>query len=120
MGTNARGQARREQLIVLALDAFATRGFRGVSTASIADAAGLSEPGLLHHFPTKRDLLFGVLEHYDRENGARIRERMEAGGSFRDQIAALARAHEADPTFIRLYNVLAAESLYPEPAAHEW
>ena len=33
---------------------------------------------------------------------------------------ALAGSHEADPTFIRLFTVLAAESVSPAHPAHEW
>jgi AcrR family transcriptional regulator len=118
--TTARGQARREQLIAVALRAFAAQGFRGASTASIAEEARISEPGLLHHFPSKKDLLFGVLEHYEEETVARVRERVEAGGSFCDQLLVLARRHEADPTYIRLYVVLSAESVDSMHPAHDW
>ena len=62
--TTARGQARREELIDVALRAFAAHGFRGASIGAIAREAGISEAGLLHHFPSKRELLFGVLEHF--------------------------------------------------------
>ena len=61
--TTARGQARREALIDVALRAFAVNGYRGASIGAIAREAGISEAGLLHHFPSKPKLLFGVLEH---------------------------------------------------------
>ena len=118
--TTARGQARREELIDVALRAFAAHGFRGASIGAIASEAGISEAGLLHHFPSKRELLFGVLEHF----GLQFRQTDERfdreGRSFCDALLSFARLHEADPTFVRLFVVLASESVNPEHPAHEY
>ena len=66
--SNRRGRVRRKLLIETALVAFAAHGFRGVSLATIARQAGISEPGLIHHFPTKADLLLAVIEHYEERS----------------------------------------------------
>ena len=116
----ARGQARRDQLIAIALKAFAAQGFRGTAVSAIAAEAGISEPGLLHHFPSKRDLLLGVLEHYEEFFRARGQGLADGGESFCERLLDLARFHEGDPSFIRLYTVLAAESTTSEHPAHEW
>lgn len=120
-GTNRRGRERRVKLIETALHAFAFRGFRGVSLATIADEAGISEPGLIHHFPTKADLLLAVIAHYEAETGEHLRTAMEnSDGSFASALLATAARHEQDPTFIRLFTVLVAESVNPEHPTHEW
>ena len=62
--TTARGRARRDQLLDVALEPFAAKGYRGASLSAIAEQVGLSEPGLLHHFPTKVALLEATLEHH--------------------------------------------------------
>ena len=62
-----RGRARRQDLIEAALQAFAADGYRGASVAAIAKQCGLSEPGLLHHFPSKTALLMATLETYERK-----------------------------------------------------
>jgi AcrR family transcriptional regulator len=118
--TTARGRARREQLINVALAAFAAQGFRGASLSAIAQEVGISEPGLLHHFPTKKHLLLGVLEFHEARVRGLMQDVAARGGSFTDQLSEIARAHESDPAFIRLFTVLAAESVDPEHPAHEW
>ncbi|MEM7408806.1 MAG: TetR/AcrR family transcriptional regulator [Myxococcota bacterium] len=50
----------RERLVAAATELFATSGFGGTTTATIASAAGVSEGTLFHHFPTKRALLAEV------------------------------------------------------------
>lgn len=104
----------------MALAAFAAQGFRGASLAAIAHEVGISEPGLLHHFSSKKDLLLGVLEFHDERVKALVDDVAAAGGSFADQLLGIARTHEADPAFIRLFTVLAAESVDPDHPAHEW
>ena len=119
--SNRRGRVRRQHLIETALRSFAEHGYRGVSTATIAQEAGISEPGLIHHFPTKADLLLAVIEHYEARSIELIQEALSASdGSFSGALLALAGSHEADPTFIRLFTVLVAESVSPAHPAHEW
>ncbi len=119
--SNRRGRVRRQHLIETALRSFAEHGYRGVSTATIAQEAGISEPGLIHHFPTKADLLLAVIEHYEARSIELIHEALRAAdGSYSGALLALAGSHEADPTFIRLFTVLAAESVSPAHPAHEW
>ncbi len=48
--------ARREQILDVALDVFATAGFHGASMNDIAEAAGVTKPVLYQHFDSKRDL----------------------------------------------------------------
>jgi AcrR family transcriptional regulator len=120
-GSNRRGRARRVTLIETALRAFAAHGYRGVSLATIAQEARISEPGLIHHFPTKADLLLAVIEHYEERSLQLMQSAMEnSDGSYASALLALAAHHEQDPTFIRLFTVLVAESVQPEHPAHEW
>ncbi|PIM65795.1 TetR family transcriptional regulator, partial [Streptomyces sp. JV178] len=48
-----------------AVDHFARWGFHASSLARIAKDAGITQGGLLHHFPSKEDLLLHVLERAD-------------------------------------------------------
>ena len=116
---NRRGEGRREQVLEVALDAFGADGFRGATTADIASKVGLTEPGLLYHFPSKQELLLSVLEEREPEIGKRLHQRtVEAGTS--GGLLDLAKRDEAKPRFIRLLLVLAAESINPDHPAHEW
>lgn len=58
---------RRQQLIEVALDVFAQRGFAGATTKEIARAAGVTEAIVFRHFPTKQDLYRAVLNHATSE-----------------------------------------------------
>jgi AcrR family transcriptional regulator len=53
---------RRQELLETALRIFAAGSYRGVTTADIARAAGVSEPVLYRHFPSKRDLYLACFD----------------------------------------------------------
>jgi len=60
------GVQRRTQIVEVALDLFAAQGYDATSLASVARGAGISQPGLLHHFRGKEALLAAVLDERDR------------------------------------------------------
>ena len=53
---------RRRQLLDVALDVFAGRGFHGTSMDDLAEAAGVSKPVLYQHFASKRGLYQELLD----------------------------------------------------------
>jgi AcrR family transcriptional regulator len=64
---------RRAALVDAALRVFGEGSYDGATTAEIARAAGVSEPILYRHFPSKRDLYFAVLD----EMWAGLQEQVE-------------------------------------------
>jgi AcrR family transcriptional regulator len=54
---------RRRALIETAVKVVAAGSYRGVTTAEIARAAGVSEPILYRHFASKRELFLAAVEH---------------------------------------------------------
>ena len=54
---------RRDAIVVAALREFASGGFDGTSTESIARAVGVSQPYLFQLFGTKRELFIAVVRH---------------------------------------------------------
>ena len=54
---------RRRQLIEVAIDLFARKGFGGTTTKEIAAAAGVTEAIIFRHFATKQDLHAAILDH---------------------------------------------------------
>lgn len=116
-----RTRASREKIIRAATDYFARQGFRGAKMAEIAKAAGLTEPGLLHHFPSKTHLLMGVLEERDRIDSQRLRATLQKEGSrFLQAGIELVEHNETVPGLVKLFTILAAESVSPEHPAHEF
>ncbi len=65
--------ARRRQLLDVAVDAFAERGFHGTSVSDVAEAAGVTKPVLYQHFTSKRALYLEVLG----DVGLRLRQAIE-------------------------------------------
>lgn len=51
----------QKKIVEAAVTAFAEHGFHGTATRDIARRAGVAEATIFKYFPTKRDLLLGVL-----------------------------------------------------------
>ncbi len=64
----------RRRALAAAEEAFAAQGFHGASLSAIARTAGLSNPGLIHHYPTKSALYLALLDQV----GGEIVERVTA------------------------------------------
>ncbi|MFF3408953.1 TetR/AcrR family transcriptional regulator [Streptomyces sp. NPDC002742] len=66
MATRTRSEERRAEIVRATLEVIAERGYRGASLAAVAERVGLTQQGLLHHFPTKEALLVAVLKERDQ------------------------------------------------------
>lgn len=56
------GATARDEILDAAAELFTTQGFASTSTRSIADAVGMRQSSLYHHFKTKDDILEDLLE----------------------------------------------------------
>ena len=56
------GATARDEILDAAAELFTTQGFATTSTRSIADAVGIRQSSLYHHFKTKDDILEDLLE----------------------------------------------------------
>jgi AcrR family transcriptional regulator len=116
-----RTRVSREKIIQAATELFAQQGFRGAKMADIARAADLTEPGLLHHFPSKTHLLMGVLEERDRIDSARMRATLQKNGNhFLEAGIELVEHNETVPGLVQLFNLLVAESVSADHPAHDF
>ena len=64
-GPYAKTARRRAEIVEAATSVFAARGYHGGSLRDIARQIDLSFTSLVHHFPSKSDLLEAVLESAD-------------------------------------------------------
>ncbi|MCA1007640.1 TetR/AcrR family transcriptional regulator [Rhodococcus hoagii] len=55
------GATARDEILDAAAELFTTRGFTGTSTRMIADAVGIRQASMYHHFGTKDDILAALL-----------------------------------------------------------
>jgi AcrR family transcriptional regulator len=58
-----RSAETRRRLIDATVECLFERGYAGITTAEIAERAGVSKGAQLHHFPTKDQLVIAALEH---------------------------------------------------------
>nr|WP_320774207.1 TetR/AcrR family transcriptional regulator [Streptomyces sp. CRN 30] len=105
MTTRAKGAERRAEIVRAALEVIAERGYRGASLAAVAERVGLTQQGLLHHFPTKDALLVAVLrerDHWDALPGGRLRL---------DLLSSLVEYNAMRPGIIQTFSALLGESV---------
>lgn len=98
---------------------FAERGYTATSSRDVAEAAGISEAGLRHHFPTKVDLLQGVLA---------LREELDLAGTDANRTAPetlrrfleIIEKNSHQRHVVELYVALSAEATDPAHPAHQY
>jgi len=81
---------RRDQTRSKILEASAIllrkRGYSGLRTLEVAEAAGVSQGAQFHHFPTKRDLVIATIEHINNNLLDASRGRAQADRAHSDAI----------------------------------
>jgi len=75
-----RSAATRRRLITAARSLFADRGYAGVATEEIVQAAGVTRGALYHQFRDKADLFAAVAETIQAEIAQRITVGAQADG----------------------------------------
>lgn len=116
-----RTRASKERIIQAASEFFAQHGYRGAKMADIATAAQLTEPGLLHHFPSKTHLLMAVLAERDRVDRERFGPSLlgEKGDPL-SSLQKLVEYNETVPGLVQLFTILVAESIQEQHPAHDF
>ena len=117
-GPYAKTEARRAEILSTALEAFSVRGFQGSSLREIADAVGLSQAGVLHHFSSKEALLAAVLAEKDAVSVSHFEGAHGLG--VLDGLRGVVAENLAQPGLIRLFTTLSAEAINTEHPAHEY
>jgi AcrR family transcriptional regulator len=68
----------KEEICDVAVRLFVEDGYDNTPMSSIARATGLSKAGLYHHFPSKEDLLFYIIDHLMEQDLSPIMDQAEA------------------------------------------
>jgi AcrR family transcriptional regulator len=109
--------------VAAAADLFAERGYQATPMSAVADAAGLSQSGVVHHFPDRAALLAAVLERRDVRDVAGLsarRGRPARGWEVLDDMVELARLNSGRQGIVRLYTSLSGEAVDPAHPGHRW
>lgn len=91
-GSPASGSARRAQLLALAAELFATRGYSQTTVRDIADAAGILSGSLYHHFDSKEAMLREILHEFMEDLSSRFTEIVAREVSPRESLDGLIRS----------------------------
>ena len=119
-GGYAKGRERRDAILAAANDVFAAQGFHGASLATIATRVGLSEPGLLHHFPSKEHLFLELLTLRHDHDSERVARALADHEGFLDALHGLCRENQGTAGLVRLFTILVGESVDADHPAHDW
>lgn len=118
-GPYAKTARRRAEIVASATSVFASRGYRGGSLREIAKQLDLSLTSVVHHFPSKSDLLVAVLESADSAHADVFQEdSRQEGVAF--AVLQYVRRNVDRPEMLRLLALMAAESSASDNPAHEW
>ncbi|NHD16920.1 MULTISPECIES: TetR/AcrR family transcriptional regulator [unclassified Actinopolyspora] len=86
------GSGRRAQLLSIAAELFARRGFAATTVREIAESAGILSGSLYHHFESKEAVVDEILRAYLDEQLAAFRKAVGQGGDPRSRLEGLIRA----------------------------
>ena len=114
-GSYAKTRARRRAIAEATLNLVLEKGHKAVLTSEVAKRAGLSEPGVLYHFPSKDDLLLAALRLSDEYEWGSLPD----GESVR-QAPYRAAVSLQRTNIVRLHTAMFGESSNPGHPAHEY
>ncbi|MFG2346629.1 TetR/AcrR family transcriptional regulator [Streptomyces phaeochromogenes] len=111
---SARSVERRAEILRATLEVIAERGYRGASLAAVAERVGLTQQGLLHHFPTKEALLVAVMAERDQWDA------VPGTGLRLDLLGQLVEYNAMRPGIVQTFSALLGESVTEGHPAREF
>jgi AcrR family transcriptional regulator len=119
-GEYAKTSARRREILAAAVEVFSSAGFHKGSLRDVADRAGLSQAGLLHHFPSKHHLMKAVLTWRDDQARTRFAEIGNGLDNLRGLIELVAFNQATTPELVELYAILSGEATAADHPVHDY
>jgi AcrR family transcriptional regulator len=111
----AKGEDRRQRILAVAQRLVTRNGGRGTTLSQIAQEAGVTTAGLLHHFESKEQLLHAVLDARDADDMAHV----DMSGDVVEQLERVIDRFARAPDLIGLFTVLLTENLNPDAPLHD-
>ncbi|WP_228566094.1 TetR/AcrR family transcriptional regulator [Nocardia sp. SYP-A9097] len=103
--TSTTAAASRRSVLDATIDALVESGFSAITTTGVAHRAGVSIGAVLHHFPTKSDLLCAAVAHSVERSVEEYREVMA------DPDPAVDRVDAAIELLWSMYAIAAAKDI---------
>src|SRR6266508_1855298 len=119
-GEYAKTRARRQEIVDAAIEVFSSSGFHKGPLRDVADRVGLSQAGLLHHFPSKEHLLQAVLTWRDDQSRERLGEPMPQGIDLLRGMIELADYNAGTPELVELHVIVTAEGTSADHPIHDY
>ncbi|RJO76789.1 TetR/AcrR family transcriptional regulator [Nocardia panacis] len=107
----------RTRLLEAAVAGLVEAGYSGTTTLAVQKRAGVPRGTLQHHFPTKADLLTGVVEFLAARRSAQLASELAAIPPTGDRLAAaveLSSAMFTGPTFLAALEIWVGARTDPE------
>jgi AcrR family transcriptional regulator len=111
----AKGEDRRQRILAVAQRLMTRNGGRGTTLSQIAQEAGVTTAGLLHHFESKEQLLHAVLDARDLDDDSHA----DRAGDLVAQIAQVADRFHRAPELVGTFTVLLVENILPDAPLHD-
>lgn len=118
-GRYAKGLAKRQEILDVALELFARNGYDRTSVREIARLADLSQAGLLHYFSSKEELFAEVLRRRDARN-EELYDQNRGDPVTAAGLVSIVMHNAAEPGLVRLYVAMSAESTEADSPAREF
>jgi AcrR family transcriptional regulator len=84
-----RSAATREKILAATVDCLFALGYHQTTTVVVTERAGVSRGAMLHHFPSKADLMVATIEYVRHQMGAAHQEKLAPIGEPRERFRAL-------------------------------
>jgi AcrR family transcriptional regulator len=119
-GEYAKTRARRQEIVDAAVEVFSSSGFHKGSLRDVAERVGLSQAGLLHHFPSKEHLLQAVLARRDDQSLTWLGEPQPEGVDLLRALVKVTEYNAQTPELVELHVIVTAEGTSPDHPVHDY
>ena len=87
---------RADEIVDIASRLFYERGYQSVSTRALAQAAGIQGGSLYHHFASKEEILYRIVQYGSGEFFAGLLPHLDSDGSYAARLERFVRAYITD------------------------
>ncbi len=103
--------ATRKLIIESAIKCFVDLGYSNTTTTAIAERAGLSRGAMLHHFPSKIDIVKAAVDYLHGKRLRAVRRAVPRAGAGEDRVRSNLEAYWRDvrhPMFVAFFELVVA------------